>query len=163
MYQLVQKTSWFTLLMGLSLLVMAQNPPMTQQPGPISDEELKTFIAVSQDLQVLNQSLQSDMASTIQAEGMDLETFQNIQQQMQASGGNAEVEGVSQEEMSQFKAILQKLQGMQMEAQNQMTQDMKAAGITMDRYRQIGSALQGNEKLQQRAQELQMEMQTEEK
>jgi len=162
MYQLVQKTFWLSLFMGLCAVGLAQQTPMQapaqEKATPVSDKELKNFIAVSQDIQTLNQSLQQDMAKTIEAEGMEVETFQQIQQKMQGSGSAEEVEGVSEEQAAQFATIMQELQKMQMQAQQQMMQDMQAANLTMERYREIGSAIQSNQKLQQRAQSIQAEM-----
>lgn len=162
MYQLVQKIFWLALFMGLCAVVLAQQTPMQapaqQKATPVSDKELKNFITVSQDIQTLNQSLQQDMAKTIKSEGMEVEEFQQIQQKMQGSGSTEEVEGVSEEQAAQFATIMQKLQKKQTKAQQQMVQNMEAADLTMERYREIGSAIQSNPELQQRAQTIQAEM-----
>jgi hypothetical protein len=162
MYRLTQKIFGLLLFAAFGATVFAQQPPMQaptqQKTPPVSDKELKNFIAVSQDIQTLNQSLQQNMAKTIQAEGMEVETFQQIQQKMQGSGNAKEAEGVSEEQAAQFTTIMQKLQKMQMQAQQQMMQGMEAAGLSIERYRAIGSAIESDQELQQRAQGIQAEM-----
>lgn len=161
MFRFMQKTLllWFCLALGS--LAMAQNSPQQQSTEPITDEELKTFIATSQKIQALNQNLQQQMSTTIQAEGMEVTRFQEIQQQMQAAGTGAggEMPDISEEEKATFQQIMQKLQAMQMQAQQQMMQDMQSEGINVERYREIGMALQSSQDLQDRLQKMQKSMQ----
>lgn len=158
MFRFLQTTLLLWLGLGLSSLVMAQNAPMQPTSGPITDEELKTFVTASQEIQAINQNLQEQMVTEIQAGGMELTRFQEIQKEMQAAGATGEKPEMSEEEQATYQQIMQKLQAIQMKAQEQMMQDMQASGISMQRYREIGMALQSDQELQQRVEEIQKEM-----
>lgn len=123
----------------------------TETPN-ISDEELKQFAAIAQELQVINQASQQEMMAAIEAEGMKVDRFTQIQQAQQNPSQESDA---TAEEMKTFDSASQKLQAVQMDAQEKMTQKLEEAGLSQEWYQQTAMAIQSNQELMMRFQQLQ--------
>jgi hypothetical protein len=143
-----------------------QAPPAQQQQQPgqmpqgqsqaevpnISDEELKQFAAIAQELQVINQASQQEMMAAIEAEGMKVDRYTQIQQAQQDPSKESDA---TAEEMKTFEAVNKKLQEVQMGAQEKMTKKLVDAGLSEEWYQQTAMAIQSNQELMMRFQQLQ--------
>ncbi len=140
-----------------------QQTPATQQQGQmpqgqqaevpnLSDEELKQFAAIAQELQVINQASQQDMMAAIEAEGMKVDRYTQIQQAQQ---NPSQENNATPEEMKTFESASQKLQEVQMGAQEKMTKKLEDAGLSEEWYQQTAMAIQSNQELMMRFQQLQ--------
>ncbi|MEX2379403.1 MAG: hypothetical protein WD530_01565 [Vicingaceae bacterium] len=140
-----------------------QQTPPSQQPGQmqqgqqaeapnISDEELKQFVAIAQELQVINQASQQKMMSAIEAEGMKVDRFTQIQQAQQDPNQESDA---TAEEMKTFEAANKKLEEVQMSSQAEMTKKLEDAGLSQEWYQQTAMAIQSNQELMMRFQQLQ--------
>lgn len=127
-----------------------------QQGGEVSDEDLQQFVAVSQQMQIINQKAQQNMIQALQDEGLEAQRYTEIQQSQQDPNQEA---NASDEEMVQFEAATQELQKIQIDAQQQMQEMLKAEGLTQNRYQQISMSLQSDPELQQKMRALQQQAQ----
>jgi len=128
-----------------------QGQPQSQAPN-LSDEELKQFAEIAQEMQVVNQSFQQEMMTAIENEGMQVDRFTQIQQAQQNPNQKSDA---TPEEMQTFEAANQKLQEIQMTAQKEMTQKLEDAGLSQEWYQQTAMAIQSNQELMMRFQQLQ--------
>ena len=128
-----------------------QGQPQSQAPN-LSDEELKQFAEIAQEMQIVSQSFQQEMMTAIENEGMQVDRFTQIQQAQQ--NPNQESDATA-EEMQTFDAANQKLQEIQMTAQKEMTQKLEDAGLSQEWYQQTAMAIQSNQELMMRFQQLQ--------
>lgn len=130
---------------------MPQGQSQTEVPN-ISDEELKQFAAIAQELQVINQASQQEMMAAIEAEGMKVDRYTQIQQAQQNPSQESDA---TAEEMKTFEAANKKLQEVQMGAQEKMTKKLEDAGLSEEWYQQTAMAIQSNQELMMRFQQLQ--------
>ncbi len=125
-----------------------------QQQMEISDEELQNFVKASQEIQMLNSELQDKMIKLIEDSEMSLDRFQEISQQQQ-QGQEA---SLSEEEESIMASIQEKMSEEQQAMRPEMDKILEENGMDAERYMAISRALQSDEELQQRYQEMQSEM-----
>ncbi|MFO7790118.1 MAG: DUF4168 domain-containing protein [Bacteroidales bacterium] len=124
-------------------------PPQQNQPqaGDITDEELEKFASVF----LTEQEVQQDMIEIIQDEGLSVQRFQQMQQASQ----NPEQElDASEEEMKQYESVMASIQEIQPESQKKIQDKIKEEGLTQKRYSEINNAMQQNQELQQRFQNI---------
>ncbi|MFO8234588.1 MAG: DUF4168 domain-containing protein [Bacteroidales bacterium] len=117
----------------------------------VSEEELDKFVDAARRVQTINQEVQQDINKTVEDEGMEVERFNEIQrsQQMQQEGES----DATEEEMQQFRNIMEELQNVQTGAEEEMEKAIEDAGLTMQRYQQIAEAAQRDSELMQKLQE----------
>lgn len=133
----------------------AQTPQMPQQQQQqkveVTDAELNMFAKAFQGIRVIGQQSQQKMVQVIQKEGMEIEKFNKIHQA--SLNPQVEVEA-TEEEKTQHKNILSKLEPMQASMQEQMANVIKDTGLSLERYEQIAMGLQADPALQQRLQKV---------
>ncbi|MFO8236426.1 MAG: DUF4168 domain-containing protein [Bacteroidales bacterium] len=125
-----------------------------QQQMEISDEELQNFVEASQEIQMLNNELQDKMVELIENSDMGLDRFQEISQ-MQQQGQDA---SLSEEEESIMASIQEEMQKEQQAMRPKMDGILEDHGLDAERYMAISRAMQTDEELQQRYQEMQQEL-----
>ena len=133
-----------------------QNPQMQmqQQNAPdvdVSDEELQQFVDVAMKVQEMQGQSEEKMMGVLEEEGLDVQTFQKIQQS-QAQGQAPE--GVSEDDVQSFESASQKIQEIQQKDQEKMMETINSSEIDMQRFQEIQMAFQSDPELQQRAREM---------
>lgn len=137
-------------------LSFAQTAPIPQQQNQsqidVSDAELNKFAKVFQGLQVANQDIQGKMMAVIEAEEMDVATFNKIHK---AKLENTEVDAAPEDIKKHEKAV-EKIEVMQVDFQKQMESLITDSGLSIERYQEIATAMQADQELQQRLQKILM-------
>jgi hypothetical protein len=140
------KNVFFAIVMLLSANAFAQE-------AQISDADLAKFAEAYKAVQIENRELQQEMVAYMKKEGMEVQRFQAIQQA--SVNPNQEVEATPAE-MKSYKKVVAKVQEMQPQLQKDMMSIIQDKGLSIERYQQIGAALQQNPELQQKLQNLMM-------
>ncbi|MDT0645248.1 DUF4168 domain-containing protein [Zunongwangia sp. F260] len=143
----------FIALIG-SMNAIAQTQPMPQQQKvevDVDNEELAKFAEAYQGLRMVNQEAQQKMVKVVESEGFEIQRFNEMYQT--SMNPNEELDA-SADEMEKYKAIVQKIEGMQGEFQERMEEVITEQGFTMERYEKLAMALQTNPEMQQRMQEM---------
>lgn len=140
------KNVFFAIAMLLSANAFAQE-------AQISDADLAKFAEAYKAVQIENRELQQEMVAYMKKEGMEVQRFQAIQQA--SVNPNQEVEATPAE-MKSYKKVVAKVQEMQPQLQEDMMSIIQDKGLSIERYQQIGAALQQNPELQQKLQNLMM-------
>ncbi len=135
--------------MGITFL-NAQTPQTTEATD-VSDKELTTFVAAFQQVQVINQQAQQNMAKAVQDEELSIERFNEMKQSEQ--NPNQEIQGTT-EEMEQFNKANQQIVQIQKQATQSMQKKIEDEGLTIQRYQEIAMALQKSPELQQKIQKM---------
>ena len=135
-------------------LSFAQMAPMPQQQNQsqieVTNAELNKFAEVFQGLQVANQDIQRKMMAVIEAEEMDVATFNKIHK---AKLENTDIDAAPEDIAKHGKAVA-KIEVMQVDFQKEMETLIKDSGLSIERYQEIATAMQSNQKLQQRLQKI---------
>lgn len=151
MKSIAQKLGIFFLMTVLTTTLSAQTEPLpTQgqtQQVEVSDAELEKFAQAFQEMRMLNQQAQQEMAQVVEEEGMDIQRFNEIHQ---ATVDPAKEVDVTEEEQEQFQEITSELQGMQERFQKQMQEVITEQDLTIQEYEQIATQLQNDPELQER-------------
>ena len=140
------KNVFFAIVVLLSANAFAQE-------AQVSDADLAKFAEAYKAVQVENRELQQEMVAYMKKEGMEVQRFQAIQQA--SVNPNQEVEATPAE-MKSYKKVVAKVQEMQPQLQKDMMSIIQDKGLSIERYQQIGAALQQNPELQQKLQNLMM-------
>ena len=119
------------------------------QAEDVTDEELTQFVSAMEHMQVINQSAQQEMVGAVQQGGMEVERFSEIMQSEQDPNQPA---NATAEEMEKYAAVNKSLEEIQIRAQQEMEEKITEAGLTTERYQQIGSMIQSSPELQQKLQ-----------
>lgn len=130
-----------------------------QRPQPakdVSDEELKTFVKISQKLGKVREGSQEEMMGILESEGMDPERYTQIMQD-QRSGQGSTLD-VSDEEMGRFQNAQKKLREIQVGNQDKMIGIIKDHGMTTQRFQSIQMGIQQDPKLRKRFQDVRQNM-----
>lgn len=147
------------LVMGFMLLVSAafaqgqQNEPIT-----VTDTELEKMIGLIDDAQAIQEESQQKMQKMVQEEGLEIQRFQMIMLSKQNPQVADSVE-VTEEEEEAIENLQPKLTQMNQMVQQEFIAAVEDNGLTQQRYKQIGQALQTNPELAQRFQKMRTEMQ----
>jgi len=140
-------------ILALTLLFSAATFAQTE----VSDADLNKFANAYKAVQMENQEVQQEMVEMIKKEGLDINRFQSIQQ---ASVNPEQKVDATAVEMKSYKAAVSKIEKMQPGLQKEMTQIITDNGLTLERYQEIGAALQADQALQQKLQAMMMKQQT---
>ncbi|MFW5656534.1 MAG: DUF4168 domain-containing protein [Bacteroidota bacterium] len=132
-----------------------QNPAPFQQPTQeteVSDEELKEFAEVAEQVQIINQEVQQKMMNALEAEAMDAQRFTEIHQAQQNPEQNIDA---TSEEMKKYEATTREFEKIQGQAQQKMQEKITESDLTMPRYEEIAMILQSDPELQEKFQMIQ--------
>ena len=121
------------------------------QDSEVSDADMKLFASAFQQVQAVNQQVQNKMVGAIQAEGLDIQKFNEIQQASQAEGEESDI---SEEDMAKYQKSIQAIQAVQQEAQQQMKKAIEESGLAVEKYQNIMRAVQEDPAIQAKLQEI---------
>lgn len=131
----------------------AQTPaPATQQQPTVNveDAELAKFAEAFKEMQTESQKIQSKIMESLKQRNLDVTTFNEIRQAKMAGREPS----ASKEEVEKYNNAIRDLEGAQNDFQDNMEEMVKDAGFTIERYKEIGMALQTDRDLQIRLQKL---------
>lgn len=156
------KTVLLFLLLG-SLTIMngaAQQAPADPAPsqpilisGDISDEELLTFVEASEAIRPIQLQVQEDIQGAIEDHGFTMERFQEIILVFQNPEMDVEevLTGEEEEALDRMEPVLMELE---MNARDDMIDEISSRGLEVERYQQIFMTLQQDPDLMERVQML---------
>lgn len=151
------KTKFSALLICLAVLLapvsFAQVPAPQQQEQQqieVSDAELEKFAQAYQRIRLAEQQAQQEMIAIVENHDLEIQTFNEIHQ---AKMQNQPVTA-SEEDQKKHSEAVAEIEGMQPEIQANMEEIITNQDLTVERYRQIANALQANQELQQRLQQI---------
>lgn len=129
-----------------------QQPPQQQQQQQkdYSEEEIDVFAEAVAQVLPIQQEAEQKMMKEIEDQGMEMEKFNQIARQMQQGG---EPEGVSEDEMETFKSISEKIQGIQMETQQEVNKIISDEGMSPAKYQEMISAYSSNPEIKKKVDE----------
>lgn len=143
----------FIFVLSLPMLGQTQALPVeVKKPAAMTEAEIKTFVDVYIQHQEIEREHQLDMVSAIENEGITLDAFQKIYQEMQTGAEPT----ASIEEIDKFKSSLEKLNGIQDKMIEAITQMVEDKGLTIEKYEAMIMAINSNPENQQKVQELLM-------
>jgi len=116
----------------------------------VSDTELKQFAEAFTAIQEVNQRAQTEMINVVEQAGFDLVRFNELFEASQ--NPNLETTAATPEETKKFESVLARMEAMQGVFQKQMEDAVAKKGITVERFEQVGNALENDTVLQQRFQ-----------
>ncbi|MBD3615265.1 MAG: DUF4168 domain-containing protein [Gracilimonas sp.] len=142
----------------------AQQQFEPNQPAPeieVSDEELEQFTEVSMVAQEIQMGSQQEMLAIVEEEGLDVETY-NVIAEARFNDQSDEELDVSSDDLEKFDAASEQIELIQQDVEDKMAEAVEAEGMEMDRFMEINMALQRDQELQQRVQQMMMEKMQEE-
>lgn len=139
------------MLVGPSLIaqVAPQQQMQQQTQTSVSDAELTKFAGAYQEIQVENQKIQQEMVTVIQGEGLEVQRFNEIHQANMTPESEVEV---SNEEETKYEKVIEKMEAKQTAFNEKIEAVIEDQGLTLNRYQEIGMALQSDQALQQKLQ-----------
>lgn len=143
------------LTIGIFMFGLLSTSAQTEEK--VSDAQLQKFAEAYQTVQQVNQQIQQEMVTAIEAEGITAKRFNEIYQ----AEMDPEVEAdATEDEMVKQKAALKKIEGMQGGVQEDMQNKIKEKGLTLEQYENIGAQLQNSPELQKKLQGILMKNKT---
>ena len=128
----------------------------------VSDEELKKFLKISNEMKTLRREQRPKMKEAIQAEGLTMKEFQSMRKRMMGRGqkkNSNRTEGesgeITKKEKQQFKKARKAVQAIQKKTKQKMQKVIKENGLTQKRFRTIYKAIRSNRELQQKLRNMQ--------
>lgn len=129
-----------------------QMMPVQQEQTPdVSDQELQKFANIYMEVQTESQKMQVQAAEAIQAEGMEVERFNELATAQ--NDPNQETEP-NEKEVEILASINLKIQKIQTDFQGRVAEMVQKEGLTLQRYQELYTAVQNNQELQQKFGEL---------
>lgn len=142
-------------LLSATSLVAQQLPPQQQQAPQmeITNDQLEKFVAASQKINMIQQGAQQEMVAMIEKEGLDVNQFNEMAAQQQNPNQESSSE-ITEADQQAFQNVMTKVQGMQMEMQQEMEKAVQSEEMQMQEYQQIMQAYEQDPNLQQQVNEL---------
>jgi TolA-binding protein len=143
----------------INLFAFSQQTPPQQQMPPqqqqqveveVSDDELELFVGALSLVQEINQKAQQEMVQVIEDNDFTVEEFNQVQQKLQQS----QDADVDKDDKLTFDKIVEGVEQIQMKSQKKMQESIEESGISVNRYQEILLAVQSNEDLYARFQEI---------
>lgn len=131
---------------------MTEMPPLDSiEPATnITDTEIDQFLDAVEAVQAVSQEAQSQMMQAVEAEGMTLERFSEIQQKLQ--NPEADITPINADEEGQLDRIDTKMRQMEPELERQSVAAIQETGMTPMRYQELSLGIQQDPELTQKAQ-----------
>lgn len=140
---------------------MQEQFPQQQPASPeieVSDDELMKFVEVSSVAQEVQMESQTEMVGVVEDEGLDVDTYNQIAEAQQSGQSDEELD-VSAEDQEKFDRATEAIAEIGQEMEGKMATAIEEEGMEMARFMEINMALQQDQNLQQRIQQLMMEAQ----
>jgi len=142
----------FIILLMSASVVFAQVPQQMpqQQTTEVSDDEMEQFALAFVEIQNIEQKIQPEMVQIVEEEGIEIQRFNEIMNAQQDP--NKEVDA-SEDELQKFASANREIEDIQTRAQREMMGKITEAGLTVERYQEIMTALRNDPELQQKLQQ----------
>lgn len=159
-----------TTLLALVFLVGSVSPVLAQenstsngseQDQQYSDEELRKFLAISNEIKVVRKEKRAKIQAAIKEEGLTMKRYQTIRKRMMGRGkmSRSKDQGnsgkITEKEKQQFKRAQEKVIPLQEEIREMSKSIIEENDFTEQKFRAIAKATQSNRKLQKRLKRLQ--------
>lgn len=138
---------FFTILGSTLLYAQNQQLPQQQQKIEVGDAELSKFAVAFQQTRMIMGEAQQEMATVVQNNGLEIQRFNELYQA--AMDPEKEMDATA-EEREQYKKIVSEIEKMQSGLQKKIENAITEQGLSLERYEQIGMALQTDPELQER-------------
>ncbi len=122
----------------------------------VSDEELEKFTEVTMIAQQIQSESQQEMLAIVEEEELDVQTYNTIAESRFNKQSDDQLD-VSAEDIEKFESASAKVEEIQQRVEGEMSEAIEAEGMEMDRYMEINMALQQDQELQQRVQQMMMQ------
>ncbi len=133
-----------------------QDPSFAPQTAPegssdieVSDQELKKFAGVLQEVQKVQQSYGSEVQSAISESSLDEKRFREIHSATQNSS-KEQAKGQTEAETKAYKQVIGKIQKLQQKSNQEMVKVVKEGGFSVKRFNRIATALRSDQDLGKR-------------
>jgi hypothetical protein len=139
-----------------SLPALAQKPdspastPATQS---VSEEDLKKFVGAAKKLEVISKDRNTQVAQTIQKEGLSMERFREIYLGKQNPKAKPKNE-VTQDEQQKYDRAIAQLVSIQKDTQTKMGTAVQSEGLEVPRFLQILETIQKTPDLQKKVEQM---------
>lgn len=130
-----------------------QQPPSLELE--VSDDELMKFVEVSSVAQEVQMESQTEMVGVVEDEGLDVDTYNQIAEAQQSGQSDEELD-VSAEDQEKFERATEAIAEIGQEMEGKMAAAIEEEGMEMERFMEINMALQQDQNLQQRIQQMMM-------
>ncbi|ERN41525.1 hypothetical protein KR51_00018860 [Rubidibacter lacunae KORDI 51-2] len=128
-------------------------PVFVAQGADISDEELQQFANALEQVFQIRSASRDRAVATVRATGMEPERYDEILRAQRESDG-AENAGATEAELEQFEDASKDLLAIVRETQDEMQEAVEQEGLDIERYEEIGLAVQNDSELQERIRDL---------
>jgi len=150
----------------LLLLPMTVAPSQAQSPSPTSTTqvlslpksnglasplELQQFTQAIKQLRKVEMEMQQKMAEALKGEGLSPQRFQEIGQR-QENADSPLTADISPKDQQKFEKALAKINQIQQDAVPKQNRAVRLQGLTLERFNQIGRAIEQNPSLKRRLQ-----------
>jgi hypothetical protein len=115
-----------------------------------SDEELRSFMAVTEKMQEIQSQLQTEIQEMLDEEGLELAQFQAMSKAQMKDPGNADLQSYSEAEKASFQKVLQAVMRKQKEQMSVVQKLIDSEGLDMLQFQQMAQAVQTDPELAER-------------
>ena len=140
------------LLIGAAPVLFAQSGEGAQQVD-VSQDELEQFAAALESVQSIQQEMVEETQGAVADSSLEQSRFQELYRA--ENGGPSPSNAASEAEEEEFATVMEQITEIQKGANEEMIQAVQDEGLEVQRFNQIAQAIQRNQELQQRFQELQ--------
>jgi hypothetical protein len=150
------KAGVFTLALGMSASVsMASNLEEglgleILQNGPITDEELKLYIAVTDSINSMKEQASARIIEIVNEEELDPKAYNELSRVDRSGVMTAEAEGISEEEKAKYQRVKQRTTELQTELNKKAGEAVKNSGLAIAKFNEIQKAVASNPEVKER-------------
>lgn len=129
----------------------------------VSDEELKKFAGIMQELQQLRQKQMPKMRQAIKDAGLTMKKYRSLQRKMGKGQGMGQTksskdeEEVSDEDKEKYQEAKEKVQKVQQGMKQKMSETIQENGMKQQRFREISNAVRSDKELEKRLRKMQQD------
>lgn len=117
----------------------------------VSDKDMQLFVKAIKLMQAVEMEAQQKMINAVEEAGLDVQSYNELQQTLQDPD---QAENISEEDKQKFNTATRAIQQIQLETQTELEKQIGEAGLTVEKYQEIGTIIQGDPELQQKVQEM---------
>ncbi|MGF1520374.1 MAG: DUF4168 domain-containing protein [Nodosilinea sp.] len=139
-----------TLMLGAPAAAVAQGQeapaPAEAAPVQVSETQIDSFVSAYQAIQTIQQSVQAELVSAVEAEGLTVDDYNAIAEAQQSPETVAEV---APDQAAQFAAAAERVAALREEAREEMQAAIEAENLSITEFEQILAQAQQDPALQQ--------------
>ncbi len=136
-----------------------QQPRQMQQQAPdieVSDSELEKFVNLQGDLVSIQKKARDKMTKAIEDEGMAVQTFNKISQQMQNAKSMDDIDA-PKSEVKKFQEASKSVRKVQQSMQKEQQKAIENQDLSVNRFRKIQQVTMQDPELQKRIKKIMQE------